>query len=121
MASLRKDCQVRREEFVFEQEVTKVTKGGNAGMQSGTPPGRVSRLWDGRAIRENMFTTEGTEITENNRENRERFGRSVGKLAGFAKKARQVAGNLWNGRVHAKIAELSERTRGSGWSVAGCL
>ena len=69
---------------------------------------------------EEMFTTEVTEITENNHAKRERFGRSSGKLAGFAKKASQVAGNLWNGRVHAKIAELSERTRGSG-GVAGCL
>ena len=63
---------------------------------------------------EEMFTTEVTEITENNHEKRERFGPSVGKLAGFAKKASQAAGNLWNGRVHAKIAELRERTQGIG-------
>ena len=38
-------------------------------------------------------------------------GEAWGRLAGSSEKASQVGGKFWNGRVHAKIAELSERTQ----------
>ena len=49
-----------------------------------------------------MVTTEVAEITENNHEKAEQFGRGLGGLARFAEKESQVAGKFGTGECTRK-------------------
>ena len=110
VAGLRKDGQVGAGGIRFEQEATKVTKGGNASTAIWDRTTESDQIVGPEGNTENMFTGEGTEIIENNREKRERFGRSAGKLAGFAKEASQDRGQFLE-RGSAGGNRGSERTK----------
>ena len=62
-----------------------------------------------------MFTTEVTEITENNHEKVEQSGRSLGGLAGFAEKASQVAGSFGTDECTRKSRNWANEPKTFAW------